>query len=253
MKTITFASVKGGTGKSTLSIMTALSLQSQNKRVLFIDLDPQNSGTFFFTNGNENKSIFKAIMENDIEGNILKTGYGVDLIPSDLRLLDCRTIETNKISKIVEKVSRLTSYDYCIIDTAPTYDNLVINAYRACDVLLIPATVDSFSLKTIHFLFDKFTDLELNADLGIVLNMFTPSKSQNANNWNVRESDLFFKDNRIKDFILKTTIARSTTLHRIIAETNYRITGKTAQTFYDLLSELVNIDIDRKQKIGGLV
>jgi len=102
MKTISFCSVKGGTGKSTLSILTALTLKAQGNSVVFIDLDPQHSGTFFFTEEAGNKSVFNAFMGQSLESQIIKTDYEIDLIPSDLRLLDVRTIESNRLKKLLK-------------------------------------------------------------------------------------------------------------------------------------------------------
>ncbi|MCD2412224.1 ParA family protein, partial [Borreliella burgdorferi] len=45
---ITLASLKGGVGKSSLSILFSYVLKELGKKVLLIDLDPQNSLTSYF-------------------------------------------------------------------------------------------------------------------------------------------------------------------------------------------------------------
>ena len=52
-KKICFASIKGGVGKSTLAISVTNFLASQDKSVLAIELDPQNSLTSFFVENEE--------------------------------------------------------------------------------------------------------------------------------------------------------------------------------------------------------
>ncbi|WP_210382124.1 ParA family protein, partial [Borreliella garinii] len=47
-KIITIASIKGGVGKSMLSIIFAYILSEANNKVLIVDLDPQNSLTSYF-------------------------------------------------------------------------------------------------------------------------------------------------------------------------------------------------------------
>lgn len=249
MKTISFCSVKGGTGKSTLSIITALSLFRQGFRVLSIDLDPQNSTTFFFVNDAKKQSIFNILMGDDAEANIIKTKFGIDLIPSDLRLLDCKTIETNRLRIFLDGIK--DTYDYVIIDSAPTYDNLTINAYVASDSIIIPCTVDIFTAKTVYFLFEKFEQLELEKPIGIVLNMFKPSVSENKKLWKNREAGLFLHDKRLKNYVIHTKIPRAQPLHRIIAEVGYKIRGKTAETLFNFVYEITGEEITISF-IGGI-
>ena len=45
MKTITFALQKGGTGKTSISVSTAVQLAENGKKVLLIDADPQGNAT----------------------------------------------------------------------------------------------------------------------------------------------------------------------------------------------------------------
>lgn len=239
MKIISFCSVKGGTGKSTLSILTALTLKAQGARVLFIDLDPQHSGTFFFIEDDRGKSIFDAFMGKSIHSQIVETAYGVDLIPSDLRLLDTRTIETNRLRKLVKGLD----YDFLVVDTAPTFDSLTTNAYLASDVIIIPSTVDPFSYKTLHFLFDKLTDLDLKAEIGIVLNLWKAPKTTNETAYSVREANIFLQDEKLKDLILNTAIPRANQLKRVITEKGYTLKGKALEPILSLVNEITGIQL----------
>ena len=243
MKTIVLCNVKGGTGKSTLSIVIALTLAQSGKRVLCVDLDAQNSLTYFFVNNTAGKSIFNYFIGSDYQSNIIHTDYGVDLLASDLRLLDLRTIETNRIKQLQNK---LLDYDYMIIDTAPTYDNLTINAYYAADTIIMPSTVDVFAVKTCHFLLDKLEALDISANIGIVLNMWKPSKSKNIKSWTIREAGLFFNDTRLKEYLCKSHIPRSNTLHKLIAIDGYKIKGNTIAggMIQQFVSEITNQKIN---------
>ncbi len=49
-KIITIASIKGGVGKSTTSLMFTNILSRKDKKILLIDLDPQASSTSFYIN-----------------------------------------------------------------------------------------------------------------------------------------------------------------------------------------------------------
>ncbi|MGA2136700.1 MAG: ParA family protein, partial [Bryobacteraceae bacterium] len=45
MKTLTFFSQKGGSGKTTLAVHTAVAAQESGERVVLVDSDPQKSTT----------------------------------------------------------------------------------------------------------------------------------------------------------------------------------------------------------------
>lgn len=248
MKTISFCSVKGGTGKSTLSILTALILKALGNRVLFIDLDPQHSGTFFFTEGEGDKSIFNAFMGQTLKSQIINTEYGVELIPSDLRLLDARTIESNRLRKMIKGLE----YDYCIIDTAPTYDSLTSNAYIAADIIIIPSTVDPFSHKATHFILDKLIDLDLSAEIGITLNLWkAPRETVKETAYSVREADIFLKDEKLSDLILNAAIPRNNAIKRAITERGYKLTGRGLDPLLSLVNEITGEQLTLNS-VGGL-
>ena len=159
---ITMSSLKGGVGKSTLSIFLANCLAAMGKKVLFIDLDPNNSGTMYYTTGIENiESIiqkcnaFEMLSHNSIEDYAVKTRKeNIDIIPSSLNLFKLRSIGYTELKKTLQN----NTYDFVIIDTAPNYDNIVINAYKASDYILTPISFDPFNFSTTSFLQKQLYD-----------------------------------------------------------------------------------------------
>ncbi|WP_210374704.1 ParA family protein, partial [Borreliella garinii] len=63
-KIITIASIKGGVGKSTTSLMFTNILSKKDKKILLIDLDPQASSTSFYINVIRKKNL--SIKDNNI-------------------------------------------------------------------------------------------------------------------------------------------------------------------------------------------
>lgn len=152
MYTITISTLKGGEGKSSIGIIYAKYLASIGKRVLVIDLDPQNSTSFFFVSPGDNRNIANALFTNELKENIIPNiSPGIDIAQSDLKLFKLHSSSSNVLRNILKQVQ--DDYDYCVIDTAPSWDALVISALRAANLILHPATLkNTFSIKTSLFL-----------------------------------------------------------------------------------------------------
>ncbi len=161
---ITFSSMKGGVGKTTDAILTATNIAARGFKVLFFDLDTNNSGTMFFTQGIDGitdlielKNVFESLSHNDFEKYSIPSRIeNIDIIPSHLNIFKLRGIGYNELQKTLKGYE--SKYDYVVIDTAPTYDNLVINALLASDIILTPLKFSSFDFTTAKFLQKQLYD-----------------------------------------------------------------------------------------------
>ena len=164
MKTITFGSLKGGVTKTTTALHCAYCLAHCGKRGLFIDGDINNSSTWTLSPENRNeidpqnrKHIAAALQgENLLDYVIPSNTPGIDLIPSSLYLVDLRTINQNRFKNLVRNNAELQErYDFIIIDTAPTYDNITMMFYEASDLIITPTLLSQFDYNTALFLNNK--------------------------------------------------------------------------------------------------
>lgn len=162
MKVVTFSSLKGGVGKSSLSILTANRLGAAGYRVLVIDMDLNNSVTNYYINKEtkegikSEKNIAKALLASDnylADYIVLTDRRGVDLCASSLYLIDLRGMSERRLSQILPSIE--DQYDVVIIDTQPTYDNLVLSAYHASDFIINPINFSQFDFNTASFMYDK--------------------------------------------------------------------------------------------------
>ncbi len=152
---ITFSSMKGGVGKSTVAVLLANNLAARGKKVLFFDMDTNNSSTIYYTTGIADEfpsqNVAEALSRRSVEGCAVKSRIdNVDIVPSSLRLFDIRSIDYHALKRTLSETA--SAYDCVVIDTAPTYDNLVMNALYAADRILTPVQLDSFNLTTLRFL-----------------------------------------------------------------------------------------------------
>ncbi|MBQ5470450.1 MAG: ParA family protein [Treponema sp.] len=159
---ITVSSIKGGVGKSSVVILLANNLASRGHKVLVIDMDLNNSATLYYTAGlkdaetiSERQNIMIALTQGRAEENIVKTKKeNVFLIPSSLSLCDIRAIDFRVLKRTISNLE----YDYVLIDTSPTYDNLVISSIYAADLVLSPVQFTKFNYNMTVFLMSKIME-----------------------------------------------------------------------------------------------
>jgi chromosome partitioning protein len=161
---IALAANKGGVGKTRYVLLLANCLGAAGKKVLVIDMDFNNSATFYYLSGlcpgaerdivNKNIADGLSKEENRLGDYAIGTGHeGVSLIASSRGLADLRSVNEKRLTRMMRTLNGL--YDFTIIDCAPNYDNLVLNALNAADVIITPVLKDMDSFNAAAFLWKK--------------------------------------------------------------------------------------------------
>jgi chromosome partitioning protein len=153
-----FVSIKGGVGRTNIVINLARCLAAAKKRVLLIDGDLNNSLTYHFLEKEmmektKRLNIAAALGDekNDLCDYAVPSGTpGIDIIASTPYLADLRTLSEKRLKRMLPALHG--KYDICIIDCAPTYDNIVLNAVNAADYTITPVLKDLFSYNAASFL-----------------------------------------------------------------------------------------------------
>jgi chromosome partitioning protein len=148
-------------GKTRTALLTANCLGSAGRRVLVIDMDFNNSATYYYLD----EELFKQAAQrniadalsretNDLSDYTLPTlREGVDIIASSRFLADLRAINEKRLARMLPSLAG--KYDLVIIDCQPTYDNLTLNALNAADVIITPVLKDLDSFNAACFLQQK--------------------------------------------------------------------------------------------------
>jgi len=145
MKIISIANQKGGVGKTTTSVNLAAALVNSGRSCLLIDLDAQATATRYLLGsyGEDGKVIYDVLIKGDkLEDITLPSPSGVMLAPANLSLatLDMDLIgEYNREHRLEIALENLSlEYDYIIVDCPPNLGFTTINAFVACDLIIIP-------------------------------------------------------------------------------------------------------------------
>lgn len=239
MKVIAFSSIKGGTGKSSLAILTANYCAAAGARVLVIDLDIQNSASFFYLakpDDGERKNVSAALQSGNLAGNIIPSNVpGVSLLASDFSLVRLRACPERTLRKAF--AAEALPYDFAFIDCAPTFDNLVLNAVLAADLIVNPVRLSHFDWKGARFYRDELAADTDKADAWRVLfNFYRPPRSDSpdalANQYEAQFREAF------DGAILPVTIPESSLVQRAI-DTRESITEAEAKRkLYSAIKDL---------------
>jgi pilus assembly protein CpaE len=157
---VTVAGPKGGIGKTTISVNIASSLAHENKgSVLLIDLDPDFGDAGILLDLNTNYSTARAARDQgDFEFESFKRALslhesGAYLLGAPQRFHERLGTTPEDLKSLVAFASQ--AFDYVILDTPCTLDDLVITAFNSADVTLLTTTLEFASLRNAALLLEN--------------------------------------------------------------------------------------------------
>ncbi|MBS5787194.1 MAG: AAA family ATPase [Clostridioides difficile] len=202
-KVISFINMKGGVGKTTLTINIGKQIAEQGKKVLIIDMDPQFNATqsllYYRTKQSNSKSNTEDLVEQEIiqeirsseDYKMLSNNHrtvlqifestemcekkeliqtidtNLFLIPGDLNLYEKIAGDTSRkvltVNNYLEDNNILKDYEFILIDCPPTWSILTFSSLVASDYYIIPSKVDFYSSIGISLLEDQI-DVNIRHD-----------------------------------------------------------------------------------------
>lgn len=183
VRIITFASGKGGVGKTTITANIGITLSKLGKKVLIIDADVSMANLSLMLGMESSPITINDVLkgEANIDDVIYKGPNGIDIIPASLSLQNFQNLDLSKIPQIVKKLS--FNYDFILLDCSAGVGEDTLSAMAAAtEVMLV---INPFSLSIADALKVKIMAQKINAKpVGIILNMVGKYKGE------IKESEI---------------------------------------------------------------
>jgi MinD-like ATPase involved in chromosome partitioning or flagellar assembly len=141
---LSFVSIKGGVGKTTLALETATSLaKNYEKKVLLVDANFSAPNIGLYLDLTKDYTLQDSLDSKTLLQNAIYEAHGIDVIPASLNYH--KEIDPYKLKKVLSKYKN--RYDYIILDTSPNYEEL-IPIITASDAVFLVTSPDNMTLQT---------------------------------------------------------------------------------------------------------
>ncbi len=172
MKVLSVVNQKGGSGKTSFSVLLTLAVASAGKRVLAVDCDPQYGLSAILAPAEkvERLGLFELLSGlaklEEVAVPVNRDGITFDLIPSEYRLESIAT--TLDPFALKRKFKNLKKYDYVIFDTPPTVQGISRAASMIADGIYIPSDIPIPSLGPTLYTLGSLRDVEKEGKVVLV-------------------------------------------------------------------------------------
>jgi len=170
VRVITFASGKGGVGKTTIVANLGIALSRQGQRVLLVDADVAMANLSLILGMESSPITLNDVLKGEakVEDVIYNGPGGTHIIPSSLELQNFKNLDLSQLPNIVKKLT--TRYDFILLDCpAGIGEDTLITMSASTEVFLV---VNPYSLSIADALKAKMTAQRINAKpVGILVNM----------------------------------------------------------------------------------
>lgn len=249
MRSLAWLSEKGGVGKSTCAINTAVALAKRGNSVLLIDADPQASASMVLLEGRAAASptLFHVLMNEAGAGEGIRPTRtpGLDVLPADGQLADANVLLVSEMGR--ERRLRLAlqevdaPYDFVVIDTSPQRTLVNVNVLNYVAEVYCPVDPGIFAIAGLVKLQEAIAGVVRYLDNPAVkLAGLVVSRVQRDNLSKDTEAQL---RGAFGDLVMRATVPASTKIGeahaRYLSVLDYAAGTPGAQAFDSLTTEIL--------------
>ena len=244
---ITITNQKGGVGKTTTACALMDGLRQRGARVLGVDLDPQGSLGFCLGLDIENcATVYDVLKGTKNLREVVTPSECGDVLPSNI-LLSGAELEFNRPGRELLLKNCLAEveedYDYIVIDTPPALNVLTVNAYVACDGLIVPMAPEILSLLGVSQIRETIDTVRRCYNsrlrvLGIVLNKYNQRLTLNRDVLDMAEQIAQQLDTKVFQSRIRSGVAVAEAPAYGESVLSYAPDSKVARDFRLLLNEI---------------
>lgn len=173
---ISFFGTKGGVGKTTLAVNTAISLrQSTRSQVVLVDLDLQFGDVAAAMNIKPRQSIADLVQESSEIDRELLDSYllvhkptGVKVLCAPLKPEHGEIVSQSDVERILNILK--DTYQYVVVDTASYFSEPVLTALEMSNTIFMVCALDVLTVKNTKLALHIMETLNMHGSIQVILN-----------------------------------------------------------------------------------
>lgn len=183
---ITIFGTKGGVGKTTIAVNTAVQLAQTKKKVVMVDLDLQFGDVSVFLNLAPKRTIAELAQEGSepdidlIESYMIPHLSGIKILPAPGRPEYAELITAAQIESIITVLKN--HYDYVIIDTPPMFNDTNLSALDLSSQVFLVLSLDLATIKNVKLSLELMQTLHHIGKTKLILNRASEDMGIKINN-----------------------------------------------------------------------
>lgn len=175
-KVLGFFSGKGGTGKTTVAVNTAVALARAGKRVMLVDMDLQFGDVAISLDSDFRYSIVDLVQDRggitieNINSFAMDHSSGMRVLCAPKSSEFAEYVQVAHVEKIIDIMRPY--YEYIILDLAASFSEVTITAFENCAEIYMVYNTDILSLKNAKMCYDILDQLHQKDKLQFVINKY---------------------------------------------------------------------------------